>query len=185
MKKVLIITPYCPFPPHKSGGIHALFNMLKENKKFNDRIDLLYYDEKDEYAEIEVLKYIDNVYYLDLRKKGKFIRIISMLKRIPYGIYQYDESLLYINNDYDKIIFDQPLSMNLINNVNTKEAVFMAYDSMSLYFDRKSNIDSTTLIEKIYNKMQSKYYKKIQKKLYSKFNKVFFVSESDASYEKK
>ncbi|RII35760.1 glycosyltransferase [Clostridium chromiireducens] len=158
--------------------------MLKENKKFNNRIDLLYYDEKDEYAEMEVKKYIDNVYYLDLRKKGKSLRIMSMLKGIPYGIYQYDESRLYIKNGYDKIIFDQPLSMNLISNINTKESILMAYDSMSLYFGRKSKIDSTTFIEKIYNKMQSKYYKKIQKKLYSKFNKVFFVSENDASYEK-
>ena len=61
----------------------------------------------------------------------------------------------------------------------------MAYDSMSLYFHRKANIDSNTLVGKIYNEMQSKYYKKIQKKLYSKFDKVFFVSENDACYEKK
>lgn len=185
MKKFLIITPYCPFPPNKSGGINTLFNLVKENNKFNNQIDLLFYDKNDEQAKDEVAGYFNNVFHLDLRKKGKLTRIISMLKEIPYGIYQYDENLLEITNEYDKVILDQPLSMNLINKINVKESALLCHDSMSLYFRRKANMSNINLIEKVYSKMQSKYYYKIEKKLFSKFDKIIFVSEKDALYEKK
>lgn len=184
MKKILIITPYCPFPLHKSGGTHALLNIINENKKFNNKIDLIYYDEKDESGEEALEKYVDNIKYIDLRRSTKGTRIISILKGIPYGIYQYNEEKLIEIDGYDKVIIDQPLGMKLIDRIRAKEIILMAYDSMNLYFKRKSGIGNISLVENAYNNIQSKYYKSIQKKFYNKFNKVYFVSNNDAKYEK-
>ncbi len=185
MKEILIITPYCPFPPHKSGGIHALYSILKENKyDKNTKIDLLYYDEEDKEAEIEIKRYINDVRYVDLRRKGKFNRIISILKRIPYGVYQYDECRLNLEKKYDLIILDQSLGINIIKNIKQKNVILMAYDSMQLYFKRKSQIDSQGFISKIYNLSQSYFYKKLQGNTYDMFNKIYFVSENDSDFEK-
>ncbi|MBU3138161.1 glycosyltransferase family 4 protein [Clostridium gasigenes] len=185
MKKILVITPYCPFPLHKSGGIHALLNIINENKKFGNRIDLIYYDEKDIDGENELRKYVDNIEYRDLRRSSRFTRLISIIKGIPYGIYQYNEEKLQGIEGYDKVILDQPLSMKLVKKIKAKEKILIAYDSMNLYFKRKSSIDNSNFIEKAYSNIQSKYYEMIQKKFFCEFNKIYYVSANDALYEKK
>ena len=184
MKRILILTPNCPFPPYKSGGTHALYNMIK-NKFNNDYIDLVYYDEEDNEAEKEIKRYVNDVIYIPIKKKNiKVKRIISILKRIPFGIYQYDSKRLIISEKYDLVIFDQNLSLDLVNYIECKNKVLMAYDSMQLYFKRKSQINSKISIANLYNLLQSKFYDRIKTKNYYKFNKIYFVSEKDSDYEK-
>jgi polysaccharide biosynthesis protein PslH len=181
MKKILIITPYCPFPPHKSGGIHALFNLLRQNP-FNSEIDLLYYDKEDKQAEIEVKKYVSNIYYIDLRKKSKFInRILSIINLKPHGTFQYNKHI-DLNKKYDKIIFDQPLSIDLVDTLDAEEKTLFSYDSMIMYFSRKSK-QTKNVFEKIYNTLQSAFYIRLQKKKLNKFDSIFYVSEIDKIYE--
>lgn len=185
MKKILIITPNCPFPPHKSGGTHALYNIIK-NKIEDDYLDLLYYDDKDIEAEKELNKYVNNVIYCPIKKNiNIFNRLISIIKRVPYGIFQYDSKKLKITKEYDLIIFDQNLSMNLIEKSNCSNNILMAYDSMQLFFERKAKLSSKFSVENIYNLLQSKFYKNIKSKIYSRFDKVYFVSNLDAEYESK
>lgn len=181
MKNILIITPYCPYPPHKSGGTHALYNLIKEND-FRDNIDLLYYDHEDKDAEREIKKYVKNVYYNGLKKDYSFTnRIVSIIKRIPYGIYQYNVDIK-IQGVYDKIIFDQPLSMGLVDKLNADEKIIFSYDSMIMYFDRLF-INSRNLINKLYNKIQSIIYRRYCNKVYDNVQKIFYVSEVDKTYE--
>ena len=183
MKKILIITPYCPFPPHKSGGTHALLNILKQND-FRNEIDLLYYDKKDKIAEVEVKKYVSNVYYTDLRKENKLLnRVFSIINLKPYGTFQYKKDI-EINKKYDKIIFDQALSMELVDQIDAKEKVLFSYDSMIMYFRKKSQ-QNKRLYAKAYNTLQSNFYIRIQKNMINKFEDVFYVSEIDKTYEQK
>lgn len=51
---ILLITPDCPYPPEKSGGIRTIFNLMSANT--THKIDLLYYNEKDTSAESELEK---------------------------------------------------------------------------------------------------------------------------------
>ncbi|MGL5869566.1 glycosyltransferase [Clostridium chrysemydis] len=184
MKKILIITPYCPYPPHKSGGIHALYNILKENLNKKLDIDLVYFDKKDIDAEVEIKKFVKTLRHIDLRKKGVGVRLESIIKLIPYGVHQYDKSKLIIDKEYDLVIFDQELSIGLVNQIKTKEKRLMAYDSMNLYFKRKAKIEKKNKAKQIYSSLQSFYYKRIHKSEYNKFDSIYYVSDKDTDFEK-
>ncbi|AAK80991.1 glycosyltransferase involved in cell wall biosynthesis [Clostridium acetobutylicum] len=189
--KILIITPSCPYPPHKSGGALIIYNLLKQNKSVGNTIDLLYYDEYDKEAEKEIRKYADSVYNKNLRVRiSPLDRMLSILKGIPYGLYQYKHSLLKSycyelqKNHYDVVFFDQFSSVLFQDMINCTNKIFFECDCVSLFFHRKYKMGQKNLIGKVYNGLQYKYYKKIEKNYYKKFNKVFFVSESDALYVK-
>ncbi|MCR3757922.1 glycosyltransferase family 4 protein [Clostridium felsineum] len=188
--KILIITPSCPYPPHKSGGALIIYNLLKQNKSANNSIDLLYYDEYDKEAEKEISKYTRKIYNKNLRTRTKLSdRVLSVLRFTPYGLYQYKHSLLrgeltnLNKNKYDIVFFDQFSSVLFENMIVGRRKIFFECDCVSLFFNRKSKTNSK-FIAKIYNTLQYKYYKRIEEKYYKKFSKVFFVSDSDAKYVK-
>lgn len=183
MRKILIITPNCPFPPHKSGGIHTIYHLLL-NKNDSDVIDLLYYDEEDKNAEQEISKYVNKVAYQSLRKKYKLaVRMMSILRRIPYGIFQYKANEVKVTESYDIVIYDQNLSLKFIDYVRGKKNILLAHDSMILYFKRKSELNSRYSINYLYNIMQSAFYRCVTEKMYTKFDKIYFVSKLDSEYE--
>lgn len=187
--RILIITPSCPYPPHKSGGALIIYNLLRQNS--NDNIDLLYYDEYDEKAESVIKKHVDNLYNKDLKLRTKCKdRILSIMKRIPYGLYQYKYSLfkkyfhILTQNEYDVVFFDQFSSVLFSDMVKCDKKIFFECDCISLYYYRKFKVNSKNILEKLYNNLQYRYYRRIEKNYYNKFAKVFFVSEADELYVK-
>ena len=67
MKKYLIITQRCPYPPYKTGGVHTIYNILK-NIPSNVKIDLFYYYEKDPEAEMHISKMVNKIIFSTQRR---------------------------------------------------------------------------------------------------------------------
>lgn len=186
-KKYLIITPWCPYPPYKNGGIHTIYHILL-NKSHEVNIDVLYYLEHDTIAENEMLKYVENIYYQkSFRKPTLFLRIKNFFAAIPdqlasIDIQQSNPKITY--ESYDVIILDQVFSLEFLTIVpKEKPIIAMMHDNHILMYNRKYQHDRW-LVKKIYNKLQCSYFKKYESKCYELVDKVLYVSSLDAEYSK-
>lgn len=189
MKKYLFITPWCPFPPHKNGGVHTIYNILKN--KINVEVDLLYYFEKDSDSEYETINQglVSNVKFVDLRNDDSMLsRIKSLIIMQPDLVGQVNHVNLntFINlNLYDVVILDQIYSLPFAVFIPDKiKIISMLHDNMSLMYSRKKTVE-TSIFKKIYNDFQCKYYHRIENKFFSRLSRIVFVSELDANLCKK
>ncbi|MCI8452423.1 MAG: glycosyltransferase [Eggerthellaceae bacterium] len=179
--KLLVITPECPYPPEKNGGVHALFNLLANCR--DAQIDILYYGDKDEEAEIELCRRFHSVRCVPLRRTGVYRRVKSIIKRIPYAIYQFDENLFYEGEMYDCVLYDQFSSLQYLRAGAFRKVAFVC-DSMPRYFARKGEV-SRSLKSKIYYRLQAGYASRAVNRALEKCDRMAFVSESDAEYTRR
>ncbi len=184
--KLLLITPYYPYPAEKTGGVHTI-NMILNNLS-NYEIDIFYYGE-DENKNYKFNNQIKNVYYEDLRNKKKYSRLKSLLIGKTYSSYMYNKDSDVLNsilssNIYDVIIYDQYSSMDFNIKTNTSKCNYLfMHDSYPMLFERKRK--TAGIIGKIYYTLQYKYAIKEEKNNYSKYNKIIFVSSKDIEIETK
>lgn len=180
--KILFVTPDCPYPPQKSGGIHTLFNLVKANTKYD--IDLLYYGDENLEARVELerLNIFNAISYAPVNKReGIFGRLSSIIKRKPYAQYRFDFSGFCNIEGYDLVIFDQFSSEPLAQRDLADRQICFVLDSMPLYFERKASV-SGGLISSLYYRLQSSFAKKEEERTIEHIEKLVFVSEEDAAY---
>lgn len=183
--KLLLITPYYPYPAEKTGGVHTI-NMILNNLS-NYEIDIFYYGE-DENKNYKFNNQIKNVYYEDLRNKKKYSRLKSLLIGKTYSSYMYNKDSDVLNsilssNIYDVIIYDQYSSMDFNIKTNTSKCNYLfMHDSYPMLFERKGKM--ANIVGRIYYKLQYIYSIKEEENNYTKFDKIFFVSSKDISNEK-
>lgn len=179
---ILFVTPDCPYPPQKSGGIHTLFNLAAANTKYD--IDLLYYGDEDSEACFELgrLNIFNSISYVPARKREGFLgRLGSMFKRKPYAQYRFDFSGFHKFEGYDLVVFDQFSSEPLAQRDLADRQICFVLDSMPRYFERKSSF-SGGFISSLYYRLQSSFAKKEEEGTIEHIEKLVFVSEEDASY---
>ena len=182
---ILLVTPDCPYPPQKSGGIHTVFNLAKVNTKYE--IDLLYYGDEDAEAcsELERLRIFNTISYVPAkRREGILGRIGSILKRKPYAQYRFDFNCFHKLGDYDLVIFDQFSSEPLAQRGLADRQICFVLDSMPRFFERKSAV-SGGFIPSLYYRLQSSFAQKEEERTIKHIEKLVFVSEEDASYSAK
>jgi len=186
-KKYLFITPWCPYPPYKNGGVHTIYNILL-NKSPGVNIDVLYYLEQDSIAESEILKYVEKIYYQKLFKEpSKISRFRNLIVGMPdqltnITIQQFNLKISY--DLYDVIILDQVYSLEFLKIIpKVKPIIAMMHDNHILMYSRKYQHDKW-VVKKIYDKLQCSYFKKYESKSYGLVDKVLYVSHLDAEYSK-
>ena len=156
--KLLLITPYYPYPAEKTGGVHTI-NMILNNLS-NYEIDIFYYGE-DENKNYKFNNQIKNVYYEDLRNKKKYSRLKSLLIGKTYSSYMYNKDSDVLNsilssNIYDVIIYDQYSSMDFNIKTNTSKCNYLfMHDSYPMLFERKGKM--ANIVGRIYYKLQYIY----------------------------
>lgn len=176
--RLLIITPQCPYPPEKSGGIHTLYNLLKSNHLHE--IDLQYYDEKNEAAEKGIEPYVNKVSWIPTKRRRSAIsRIMSLFKKIPFAQYQYKHKMLPNTYEYDAVIYDQFSSEIMVE--DKVPSICFAHDSTPLFFLRKAT-RSKNILAKLYYLLQHRYAARVERGVLKQAKKIMFVSQEDARY---
>lgn len=182
MKRYLLITPWCPYPPHKNGGVHTIYNMIKNIPK-DIEMDLLYYYEKDDIAEKVVSQYINSIAYINLRKaKNLFGRINTFLEQVPDYFSEFNfknniDCIEYVK--YDVIILDQIISLPFLDSIPVKSKVIvMMHDNNVLLYQRKAARDRN--LKRYYDKKQCDFFFKVEARYFKRVKKVIYVSELDA-----
>jgi glycosyltransferase involved in cell wall biosynthesis len=184
--KILMITPFFPYPPHKNGVVVRTYNILKELSKKGHRVDLIsYHEEKFESEHTNhIKKYINDISLVKRNVKNNiFTKLLNKFKIAPNIINNfYSEEMEEtvhekLNNNYDFIYCDQ-LSMAQFCKGYDGKKVLNANDLLSLYFKREYNKEKN-LLRKINFWFESWKHKKYERNLYPRFNKVILVSDVD------
>lgn len=182
--RLLLITPYYPYPAEKTGGTHTINFLIKNISDYV--IDIFYYGENRLHEqEVRFSKNINEIHYEDLRCGSLKKRIKSIFYKKTYSSYMYKKNSTILEDllnkkNYDLIILDQYSSMNFNLQIESKTILFM-HDSYPLLFSRKKKIAKG--IGKIYYELQRKYSIEEEKDNYGKYKKIIFVSSKDIKEE--
>jgi len=184
----LLITPWCPYPEYKNGGIHTVYNLAK-NKPENVELDLFYYCDKDEVAEKALNTEFKNIYHEQLnKKKTNKRRIQSFIKGIPdimaeFKYFDLENKIDF--NKYDVVIFDQLFSLMFVPNGQYNSFfIAMMHDNLSMFYNRKSQ-NEDNLLRKIYDKIQSRNIINLEDKKLKHIDRILYVSKVDAEESRK
>jgi len=186
-KKILILSPRFPFPPHKGDQL-VIYNSIKY---LSDRyqIDLLsFYDEKiDENYYKEVQKYCNEILLVKLDKLNIFYQIFkSFFTNIPMQVayftsskYQNKLDYLLKKNEYD-LLFPFTLRISqYVKDLRIKKYIHLI-DSM--YLNMKRRAENEKGIKKFIFNYESQKVGKYERQLINKYNKSFLVSQIDKDY---
>ena len=184
MKKYLLITQRCPYPPHKNGGIHTIYNIIK-NVPSDVELDVFYYYERDLEAEQVIKRFVHKIEYKKLYKMpNKFTRMKNFISGIPDYYSEVDLKKIDVEIDYDKydvVILDQIYSLPFAEYIPRDVSIIsMMHDNNAMLYERKANAEKL-FVKKIYDRKQSEYFKKVEEKYFNKIKKVIYVSDLDAT----
>ena len=181
--RILFVTPFYPFPAEKTGGVHTINYLISSMQ--GHIVDIFYYGEE-QVQEYIFSESIQSVYYDDMRKKSKMLRIKSIVDRKTYSSYMFKSESRVLNSivtkvHYDLIVFDQYSSMKMGAQISGNKMMFM-HDSLPLFFGRKK--EKGNLISRVYYAMQYKYALNEEDLYYKEFKKIVYVSTKDIDEEK-
>lgn len=181
--KLLLITPFYPYPAEKTGGTHTIHMIIKHINSC--KVDIFYYGESRS-EEIPFSDHVGTVFYEDLRASGFCWRVQSIWRGKTYSSFMYKEKSeiltgLLQNGQYDCVLLDQFSSMQYSLGIQGKAILFM-HDSIPMLFERKAGLAS--VLGKIYYFLQTRYAIREEKKYYKRFERILFVSAKDIEYEK-
>lgn len=179
MRNILVISPDCPFPPGKSGGANALYNLMRAKPEYS--VDFLYYGENDPEGEAGLksgVPAVKNIIHAKRVKNGSEIgkRVLSILSRVVYSQFQYDDKSFDIDRDYDVIVYCQLPSMQFLLNSKARNVAFPV-DYMPRYF-RQQRYGG--VVRSLYYYIQEKYARTAFRAALQGFDSMYFVSEVDA-----
>lgn len=184
MKKYLLITQRCPYPPHKNGGVHTIYNIIK-NVPSDVELDVFYYYERDLEAEQVIKRFVHKIEYKKLYKMpNKFTRMKNFISGIPDYYSEVDLKKIDVEIDYDKydvVILDQIYSLPFAEYIPRDVSIIsMMHDNNAMLYERKANAEKL-FVKKFYDRKQSEYFKKVEEKYFNKIKKVIYVSDLDAT----
>ncbi len=187
MKKYLIITPQCPYPPHKDGGVHTVYNILK-NLPNDINMDLFYYSEKDSESETVIGRFVNTIFHHRLTKEpGAIARGINFIRKYPDCFSKLNFNGFNCNFEfekYDVVLLDQITSLPFVKIIAKEiKIICLMHDNHVLMYQRKYKQEHNW-IKKFYDKKQSQYFLRIEEKYYEHIFKVIYVSSLDAELAK-
>ena len=182
MKKYLLVTPWCPYPPYKNGGVHTIYNILK-NLPGDVTIDLFYYGENDPKAEVEIKKYVANITNQNIvTRKSLPIRLRAFLKNTPDLLSNFNYEMVadsVLVARYDAVILDQVYSLPFLEKLPAESrVVLMMHDNNALLYERMADRD--TGIKKHYDRKQCEFFFVLEKRCLPKADRILYVSALDA-----
>ena len=188
MKKYLVITPWCPYPPHKNGGIHTMYNILLNHPK-DISIDLFYYSEKDDFAENHITMICKKITHKKLFiAPNIFSRLRAFISGTPGPLAWVSnfDAIPEINyDDYDVVILDQIQSLVFAKYIPSHvNVISMMHDNHILIY-RRRRAKVRNPLKKLYFFCQCLFLKGFEKKIFPKMNKIVYVSEYDASLSRR
>jgi len=183
-KRILIISPRFPYPPHKGDQL-VVFNCIKYLSLKYD-VDLIsFYDEDIESRNFEkVNQYCKEIKVVKLNKINAYIQILkSFFTDVPMQVayfkskkYQDILNNLLVKNKYELLL---PFTLRMsqyVEHIDSKKYIHLI-DSMYLNMKRRS--DNESGLKKIIFQYEAKKVSIYEKKLIVKYDKSFVVSQID------
>lgn len=182
--KVLILSPFLPYPPH-DGGRGRIYNLIKGLSVNNDIYLLSFIDAKDEKVNIaELKKYCRNVFVV-LRDKRKIVKD-DKSPNIVNNYYTSDmiEKLQKITEEInpDIVQVEYIFMAKYINHIKDRIAVFTEHDISSIDFARSNHDRELSEKERF---LQWHKVVNFEKSFLNKFDSVIALSENDRDILKK
>lgn len=192
MKKVLIVTPFYPFPENKNGVNKIIFHLLKENPYYKaDVLSLVNYEDKNffkmekEFANVTFYKIKANFY------KRKNLIFNWLISKYPFNVIKQQlnfnmviDKILEVHKKYDVIHLATPFLFPILDNLNKEilnKMILFPIDSFTYFTKNRLEVSKFYLKPLLY--IDLKKWKKLEKNIYKNFyDKVYFVSEKDSQY---
>lgn len=188
-KKILIISPYYPYPSFKNGCCNTVFNFLKTNEAQKYDITILHFETncsnennipntecKVNYVNIDGTQITENF------NKKILIRPRCMIN------YKFKKMTNIDVGEYDYIIFASIIVVGAYNKFyNLKKStklILFAADSIAMYYFREGKT-THSIFRKAYNYLQIKFIKDYELTYFNIFDSVIYVSDIDCEYVKK
>jgi glycosyltransferase involved in cell wall biosynthesis len=193
--KVLIISPFYPFPEYKDGIRKIIYNLIKfkpENIQITilslcEETDKDFFYLEDAFSDVR----FEKIFYKD--KPHKYYILEWLFSSLPVGCIKfksYWEKLAdFVNSEgryYDVIHIETPFLapvMRLINENLRQKLMLFPHDSLTMFVERRLRVEKS-LLKRFAYKLELQKAKKLESGVYSKYKEVVFVSDMDANYVK-
>lgn len=190
--KVLLITPFYPFPEYANGVNKINYNLLKENNIYSmDMISLVTQEDSSYYKEENKFKN-SKFYRLDFQQSNKYQVLLKwFFTSTPFNLLKYRKAnnliinkLIELEKEYDVIHISAPHLLPIINQLPVSllhKIILFPIDSFSLFTKRRIE-NELNFLKKIVYKIDYLKLKKLEISIYKKIKDIYFVSDVDAKY---
>jgi len=190
--KVLLITPFYPFPEYANGVNKINVNLLLENDIYNmDILSLVSKDDKKFHDNENKFKN-SKFYKIDFMHENKYLLLTKwLLGKLPFNLTKYEkihqkviDSINSLENNYDVIHISTPHLLPIIDKLSTnilEKIILFPIDSFTLFTQRRMEQEKN-ILKKVLYQIDYNRLKKVELNIYSKLNKVYFVSDTDANF---
>jgi len=192
--KVLIVTPFYPFPENNNGVNKIVVNLIKHNRYYNADVLSLYNLQDERFFSCEK-NFESNFYKIPNKTLSKKKTIFRWLvNKYPYNVTRQTENFQEIKKiiekihlKYDVIHFVTPFLFPLLEKLDNKilkKIILFPIDSFSYFtFNRIKHADLLLKFPLYYDFIK---WKNFEKKFYINFpHRIYFVSNKDCEFVKK
>jgi glycosyltransferase involved in cell wall biosynthesis len=190
--KVLLISPFYPFPEYANGVNKINYNLLNDNDIYTVDILSLVNEEDTSYYKEEKKFNNSKFYKLDFKQENKYKILLKWFFTVtPFNLLKYRKAndiivdkLLNIENKYDIIHISAPHLMPIVDKLPDsllKKIILFPIDSFSLFTKRRIENESN-ILKKIIYKIDYLKLEKLEISVYEKISNIYFVSDVDAKY---
>jgi hypothetical protein len=176
-KRILIASPFFPYPP-SFGGIFDILGRIKELKKLGYTLDLIYSDKKKpKPKDLEFLsKFINELYFV--KRTNKLINLFSFN---PLQVVS-RKGLRFIDlkHNYDLLIIENDSAAEILSNPSLKaeNIVLRVQNNESIYFQNLAN-STINVFKKAYYYSESIKFKRHSSLLFNIVNRLWFISSDE------
>ncbi len=190
--KVLLITPFYPFPEYANGVNKINYNLLKENSIYSmDIMSLVTREDSSYYKEENKFKN-SKFYKLDFEQSNKYQVLLKwFFTSTPFNLLKYRKAnnlvinkLIEIEKEYDVIHVSAPHLLPIINQLSISllnKIILFPIDSFSLFTKRRIE-NELNFLKRIIYKIDYLKLRKLEISIYKKLKDVYFVADVDAKY---
>lgn len=190
--KLLYLTSFIPKRNASQAGVNVTFDIIETIKSnYSDVcIDVAGLINEDEYNTLEnsELEYIDNKYFISVKKVHKIKNIICNINKPIICSVRYDKKMVNLlkkiinENNYDCVLIDYTQNIayvDIIKSIKPSLKVgIIEHDVSFLSFERKYK-NSSNIIKKNILKMEYKRIFKYEKDMLSKYDYIFTLNYKD------
>lgn len=192
--KILYLTSFIPKKNASQAGVNVTFDIIKTIKNnYNDvNMDVAGLINEEEYNTDSKcdLEYIDNKYFIPIKKVSKIKNVLLNLGKPIICSVRYDKSMINLlkkiinKNKYDYVLIDYTQNIAYIDvikeiNPNLKVAI-VEHDVSFLSFERKYK-NCSNIIKKYLLKMEYKRIFKYEREMLLKYDYVFTLNYKDSN----
>lgn len=189
---ILYLTSFVPKRNASQAGVNVTFDIIEtvKNNYPNSKIDVIGLINEDEFScfEKRSLEYIDEQYFIPIKKVNKIKNIILNIKKPLICSVRLDKKLIVLikklisKNIYDYVLVDYTQNIayiDIIKNIDPKVKVcIFEHDVSFLSFERKYK-NSKNIIKKMILKAEYNRLLVYEKKMLKKYNYIYTLNHKD------